>query len=122
MSGAEEGKSGIVLDSVEVVGEVALKRCETQGGASLSLALKIVTQGFYFFFFLIKSISNNALLLTPVLKLRLLFSSPSSLEEEVSSSPMLLLYDRSNKGATLQLRLFPFGVSYSQMTAYFGSL
>lgn len=41
--GAEEGKRGIVLDSVEVGGEVALKRCEAQGGATRWLAPKIVT-------------------------------------------------------------------------------
>lgn len=48
----------------------------------------------------------------PKLELRLPFSrggnSPSSLEEEVSFSPMLLSYDRSNKGPTLQLRPFTF--------------
>lgn len=48
----------------------------------------------------------------PKLELRLPFSrgddAPSSLEEEVSFSPMLLSYDRSNKGPTLQLRPFPF--------------
>lgn len=37
--GAGEGKSGIGLDSVEVGGEVAVKRGEAQGGATFCFTL-----------------------------------------------------------------------------------